>query len=384
MAHAKILRPSAASRWVVCTPSALLESEVEDKGSVYAREGNVAHALSELYDNIEYGFVPASEFEERRKSIEDFDEFYDEPMQEHVEEFVDFVKETYNEALAICPDPTIRIEHETDLSFIIPESFGTIDRLILGEGILWIIDLKYGKGVLVDAHKNKQLMIYALGAVREFGFLYTVKEVRMLIYQPRLHNYSEYTITTEELYHWAETELKEKAQLAFEGKGDFVAGPHCGFCKVGGRCKTRAEYYLELETFQSKAFLSVDEVASILDKLKSLKAWADSVEDSALEQALNGTQFPGYKVVEGRSNRRYTDPDKVAEAVLAEGWPEKDVYVKKVIALGAVEKLLGKKHADQVIGHLITKPQGKPALVPDTDARKPYNPSELDFKELLD
>lgn len=383
MAHAT-LSPSAASRWMACAPSARLEAEVEDQGSTFAREGSVAHALSELYLRIEYGIVPPDEFEQRRKAIPDYEEYYDEAMQEYVEEYVDFVRETVNEAIASTPDAVVFIEHRIDLTAFIPEGFGTGDCIVIAEGVMYIIDLKYGKGVLVDAHQNKQLMIYALGAVHEFGFLYTVKEIRMFIYQPRIHNYSTYQMSVDDLQHWAETELKEKAKLAFEGKGDLVAGPHCGFCKVGGRCKTRAEYYLELETFQSKAFLSVDEVASILDKLKSLKAWADSVEDSALEQALNGTQFPGYKVVEGRSNRRYTDPDKVAEAVLAEGWPEKDVYTKKVIALGAVEKLLGKKHADQVIGHLITKPQGKPALVPDTDARKAYNPSELDFKDLLD
>lgn len=383
MAHA-LLSPSAASRWMACAPSARLEAEVEDFGSVYAREGSVAHALSELYANIEHGNIPASEFEARKKQIPDIDEFYNEEMQEHIDEFAEFEQEIYNEALAVCPDPTVLIERKVDLSFVIPEGFGTIDRIFIGEGIMWIIDLKYGKGVPVDAYKNKQLMIYALGAVNELGFLYTVTRVKMFIHQPRIHNFTSYEMTVDELNQWAETELKEKAQLAFEGKGDFVPGNHCGFCKVKGRCRALAEYNLELAEYEKKAFLTNAERAEIFGKLKGLISWADSFGDTMLEDALKGVTFEGLKLVEGRSNRRYVDPDQVATKVLSAGWPESDVYTKKVVPITAMEKLLGKKHTDALIGHLITKPAGKPTLVSETDNRRPYNPAALDFKDLLD
>lgn len=288
--------------------------------------------------------------------------------------------EQLTEAKTHCKDPQVLVEQRLDFSKWVPEGFGTGDCLIVADDVLHIIDFKYGLGVLVEAEDNPQMMCYSLGALDIYDGIYDITSVKMTIFQPRRENVSTFTIKKEDLLKWADDFLKPTAELAFNGEGEFKAGDHCTFCKAKATCRKRAEYNLELAKydFEMPASLSETEIAAILPKIDDLTAWAADIKEYALQQALSGTEYPGFKVVEGRANRKYTDEKAVAFVVKDNGY---DPYEKKLLGITAMTSLLGKKKFEELLGALITKPQGKPTLVPASDKRPALNTAKDDFSE---
>ena len=365
-----VLSASGAHRWLHCNPSARLELQFAHRETEAAAEGTAAHALAE------HKLKKALKIRSRKPvSPYDCDE-----MDVHTDGYVEFVLEQLEEAKTLCADPLVLIEQRLDFSCYVPDGFGTGDCLIVADKLLHIIDFKYGQGVLVDAEENPQMMLYALGALRQFDHLYDITQVAMSIYQPRRENVSTYTMSREELLSWAETVLAPAAKLAYEGKGEFKAGNHCQFCKAKATCRKRAEYNLELARydFEMPALLGDDEVAAILTKADELVSWAGDIKDYALQKALSGTKFTGFKVVEGRSNRKYTDEAAVAKAVEDAGY---EPYEKKLLGITAMSQALGRKKFEELLGGLVYKPPGKPVLVPESDKRPAMNTAINDFKE---
>ena len=277
-------------------------------------------------------------------------------------------------------DPMVFIEQRLDFSEYVPQGFGTADCIVIADKCLSLFDFKYGTGILVDAEKNSQLMLYGLAATLLFDVIYDFDEVQMTIIQPRRDNISTYSISKDELIHWAEETVRPIAKLAFEGKGDFKAGKHCQFCSVKATCRERAEANLALAQyeFREAELLSDEEVADVLDKADDLISWAKDVKEYALSAALSGKEFPGYKLVEGRSNRKYTDEEAVAETVSEAGY---EPYEKKILGITAMTNLLGRRQFNELIGHLVMKPEGKPTLVPVSDKRPAMTTIFDDFKE---
>ncbi len=365
--HAK-LSASSSARWLACPPSALLNAKVADTASDFAREGTCAHKLAEYKVNKLLGHNV-------RDPTENLD-FFDGEMAECTDSYVQYIAEE----TAKYHQPVVMVEQKLDFSSYVPDGFGTGDCIIVADEVLTVIDFKYGKNVLVSAESNSQMMLYALGALELFDILYDIAEIKMVIFQPRMQNVSEYTISVTELTDWAEHTLKPTATLAAEGKGEFQVGEHCRFCKVKATCRKRAEYNLMLAQydFAMPAELEDTEIEAILEKADKLVSWVNDIKDYALSQALAGKRWRGWKLVEGRSTRKYTDENAVAEAVKANG---ADPYEHKVLGLTAMQKLLGKKQFEELLGGLIYKPQGKPTLVPELDKRPEWSSAENDFME---
>ena len=351
-----LLSPSSSHRWIECPPSARLTENYQDTISGYAAEGTQAHSVAESKLRYRLG---QSKAPCKCGDIE---------MDEYTDDYIAFVMEQI-EGLT---NPKVYVEQKLDCSRWVPECRGTCDALIISEDVLQIIDLKAGRGVKVDAEGNDQLRIYALGALEMFGFLYPVHTVRMSIFQPRLANCSTWEVSREDIERWAKEVLKPAAELAWYGNGDYKAGDHCRFCKAKAECRERAKANMALAAydFTESALLENDEIASILGKVDELVSWASDVKDFALAQALKGVRFDGWKVVAGRSNRKYTDETAVSEAVKGIGL---DPYEHKVLGVTAMTTLLGKKRFEETIGGLIEKPAGKPVLVPVTDKRQEIN-----------
>lgn len=363
-----VLSPSAASRWLTCTPSAQLEQTFKDTSSEYAREGTLAHAIAELI------LQGNEDFEEQLKVLQT-NEFYTPAMLEHSSDFAAFVTDQCVENFKLF------IEHRLDMTNYVPEGFGTADAIVIIEHKLKLNDLKYGKGVPVYADNNKQLMLYALGALNDFGHLYDIQEIELNIFQPRIDNISSWNISTKELIEWAETELKDKAIAAYNGTGEFVPGAHCGFCKAKARCKALADFNMSLAAleFKNPDILTDKEVADILNKKALFDNWLDAVHEYAFQTALNGKQWPGFKLVEGKSNRKYGSEEDVVHALTVNNI--KDFYQpQKIYGITEMEKKLGKGLFSDIIVPLLIKPAGKPTLVPATDKRAALTSAEEDFK----
>lgn len=383
MAKHAILSASGASRWMACTPSAVLEQQFENKSSVFAEEGTLAHELGELTLKLNLGEITKRTFNSKFKKIQE-NKLYSADMPDYVQTYVDTCLERVSEAKATTPDALFKIEQRLDFSEWVPDGFGTGDFVIIADGTMEVCDLKYGKGVPVSANNNKQMMLYALGAIAEFNFLYDIQKVRMTIIQPRLDNLSTFEVTTEDLLKWAEDYVRPRAELAIKGKGEFCAGDHCKFCRAKAVCRARAEKNMELAKydFEEPALLDNNDVAYILSKIDELVNWAGDVKDFALEQALNGEEYDGFKVVEGRSNRKYADTEAIVEILRDNNFNDPDIFKpSELITLTNMEKLVGKKKLTELIGDYIVKPPGKPTLVPITDKREPYNPAKADFME---
>lgn len=374
MAKHSLLSASASHRWLNCPPSARLCEKYEDKPNEYAQEGTDCHELCAYKVEKALGHRVRNPTENLT--------YYNSEMEDCAEGYCSFVMEQVAEAKKRCADPLVLVEQRLDYSCYvgIEGSFGTGDCVIVSDGLLHIIDYKHGLGVLVSAEKNSQLSCYALGALDLFDGIYDITEVSLTIYQPRRENISTYTMSKDELLTWADTVLSPTAKLAYDGKGDFKAGDHCQFCKAKANCRKRAEYNLKLARydFEMPAALENDEVASILTKVDELVSWASDLKEYALQKALSGTKFTGFKVVEGRSNRKYTDEDAVARTVEAAGF---DPYEKKLLGITAMSQALGKKKFEELLGGLVYKPPGKPALVPESDKRPAMNTAIEDFKE---
>lgn len=367
-----VLSASSSERWLNCPPSARLCEAYEDRGSDYAAEGTDAHSLCEFRLKQVLG-IPADD------PIENLS-WYNEEMEDCAAGYAAYVSELLETAKQTCADPVVMIEQRVDFSRWVKEGFGTADCIIIADGVLNICDYKNGQGCLVLAERNPQMMLYALGALEIFDGIYDIDTVRMTIYQPRKSNISVYEMDKADLYEWANSELTQKAQLAYEGQGSFSCGEWCRFCKAKAECRERAEANLALARyeFQTPALLADEEIADILGKVDALTAWASDVKEYALQQAISGTAFPGWKLVEGRSNRRYTSEAAVAAAVEGAGF---DPYERKVLGITAMQKLLGKSRFEELLAPYIEKPQGRPTLVRSSDKRPEWNTVKNDFME---
>ena len=367
-----ILSASSSERWLHCPPSARLCEAYEDKGSDYAAEGTDAHTLCEYRLKQALG-IPADD------PIEDLS-WYNEEMEECAAEYAAYVVELLETAKLTCSDPVVMIEQRVDFSRWVPDGFGTADCIIIADGVLNIVDYKHGKGVEVSAEGNTQLSLYSLGALEIFDGIYDIDKVCVHIFQPRKSNVVCSMMEKTDLYKWADTELTQKAQLAYEGQGDFSCGEWCRFCKAKAECRERAAANLALARyeFQSPALLDDEEIADILGKVDALTSWASDVKEYALQQAISGKEWTGWKLVEGRSNRKYTSEADVAAAVESVGL---DPYERKVLGVTAMQKLLGKTRFEELLSPYIEKPQGKPTLVLESDKRPAMNTAKNDFME---
>lgn len=356
-----VLGASAADRWMNCTPSAQLTAGMEDEATTFAAEGTAAHAL------CEWKVRKALKMRAGRRPTSDY---WTDEMEEFTDDYRDFIMDLVGQAKLTCKDPVTLIEQHLDFSCYVPDGFGTGDFLLVADRELNVVDFKYGRGVAVYADHNPQMMLYALGALNLFDCLYDIEQVTMTIFQPRLSSISTWTISAEELYKWAEEVLKPKAELAAKGEGEFISGSWCRFCKARNTCRARAESFLELAKmeFQPPALLSDEEVAEVMEKAAELSKWASDVMAYAQAEAIeNGKHWNGYKLVEGRSTRRFIDEKKVEEAAKGAGYT--DIYNKSLITLTAFEKLMGKDTFKEVLGSYVTKPAGKLTLVPVSDKR---------------
>lgn len=383
MSHA-VLSPSSASRWLACTPSARLEMQFPDKAGDYAKEGSLAHEFGELRLKRYSGLIDELEWTKRTSELVK-DPLYNDSLEEYAAGYANFVWEKYLLAQKTTSDAVLRIEERIDLTAYVPEGFGTGDAVILADGTMEIIDLKYGKGVSVSAVGNKQMMLYALGALDMFGFMYAIHTVRMTIYQPRLDNISEWEMSVEDIIAWGMNELAPRAKMAYAGDGSFVPGKHCQFCRVKAQCRALAEKNLEAakHEFEDASLLSDTEISEILARIDLIKNWITAVEDYALQAALDGKKFPGFKLVEGRSIRKYSDEKMVADRLIENGYKSDLIYEPaKLKTITAMEKMVTKKAFVALLGDLIIKPQGKPTLAPESDKRPEWNSAENDFKNV--
>ena len=355
-----LLSASSSHRWLHCNPSARLEREFADRETTAAAEGTAAHALAE--HKLKRRLKLRSE-----RPVSPFDT---EEMEICTDDYADFVMEQVTKERRRDPDTQVFIEQRLDFSCYVPEGFGTGDCLIVSKGRLHIIDLKYGMGLLVDSEENPQMKLYALAALTQYEEQYQIKKVKLTIFQPRRENVSTWETSVAKLKKWATKDLIPKAQRAFKGEGEYCPGEWCIFCKAAVKCRARAEDKLRLaqSEFKMPPLLTDAEIEDVLAKLPDIKKWADEIQEYALAKALAGKEWTGFKLVEGRSVRKYTDERAVIEAANAAGYH--DIYKQSLISITEMEKLMGKVEFSKVLGALVTKPQGKPTLVPDTDKRQ--------------
>jgi hypothetical protein len=381
-----LLSASGAQRWLSCPPSARLEEAVEEQSSEYAREGSFAHELAELYLAQELGLIKKSEFNKRLKELRQ-NPFYSEELDAYVKIYLDFAIEKINEARARTRDAVVLLEMKLDYSTWVPEGFGTGDLVLVTDDALEVIDFKYGRGIQVGAEDNPQMRLYALGALSQFGCLYEVNTVRMTIVQPRLDSISTDEMAVKELVDWGEKMVKPIADLAFKGEGEFKAGDHCRFCRVRATCRARVEMNMKLACYDFKEppLLTDEEIVEVLDAADEYMKWISDLQGYALDQAVNnGKKWPGYKLVEGRSYRRYKDQGKVAEALIAAGYKEDEIYEKVLLGITKMERAVGRKEFNELLAGLIEKPPGKAKLAPESDKRPAVkSTAEIDFKEEL-
>lgn len=382
-AHA-LLSASGASRWIACPPSARLTDGIPDVSSEYAREGTLAHELSEV--KLRRKLLPCNA--KQRKALDarlaELKAFpmYGPEMETATEDYVALVAERFTAAKARTKDAVLLLEEKLDFSEWVPDGYGTGDVVIIADGVLESIDLKYGKGVPVSALGNPQIRLYGLGAWHSWSYLYDLRWIRMTIVQPRLDSVSTEELSIEELLEWAETVVKPAAALADAGEGDFNPGDHCKWCKVKATCKARADANMAVlaHEFKEPATLTDEEIGSILFVAEQLATWAKDLQDYAFERAKSGHPIPQWKLVEGRSNRAIVDKE-AAKTVLESAGIQSDKYLKpqELFGIGELEKQIGKKEVVALLGALITKPPGKPVLVPQTDKRPELNSVDGDF-----
>lgn len=373
--HAR-LSPSASHRWMNCPGSVHLAEQCPPQGgSSYTEEGTQAHALAELklrqFNDEGSSDFFAKQLENARNEFE----YYCGEMDEATNFYFDIVTEKVIEG---GPDAELMIEQRFSLDKWVPDSFGSADAVIIAGHTIEVCDLKYGKGVKVDAVGNPQLRLYGLGAAELFGDLYDFDTVRVTIIQPRLDHVSTEEISLEDLRAWAENEVAPKAQMAMNNSDVVQCGDWCQFCPAKAICRARAEANLELARYDFKkpALLTDEEIGEVLRQAEEVQKWVSDVSAYALEQVLAGKQYDGWKLVEGRSIRKYADEIKVADTLKAAGYDEAMLYERKLNGITNMEKLVGKKKLTELLGNLLVKPAGKPVLVPESDKREAINTTE--------
>ena len=368
--HAK-LSSSASKRWLGCPGSVKLSEHYPNGSSIYADEGTIAHGMAEGMISKDDKLVQKYEVEAAK--------FYGEhpelngtflEMKMILQPYVDYVFEEYAAQVHEDGAAQLMTEERVDLTEYIPGGFGTSEVVILRQGRLHIIDLKYGKGVSVSAEDNPQLKLYALGTLARFDMLYDIEDVVMTIYQPRLDNVSTDTIKAKDLYAWGEEVIKPGAQLALSEDAPVHAGDWCQFCPARYDCKERARDAMELQKYLGQMVLSPEEIAEILGKIDRLTKFAEDIKDSALTKALDGEEIPGWKVVEGRSIRKYVgSEEEIVRQCEGAGYDQALLYERKLLTITNMEKLMGKKQFAEVLGAYVEKPEGKPTLAPESDKR---------------
>lgn len=379
-----LLSASSANKWLHCTPSARLEERFTETTTEYAEEGRLAHSIAEL--KLRKAFIEPigpRAFSNRLKKLKS-DPHFEKEMLVHTDAYLDLVSKTI---YSYVQPPYIAAEKKIDYSKYVPEGFGTCDCIVLGSGILHLFDFKYGKGVPVPAEKNLQMMLYALGVITEYSFLYKIGVVKLTIVQPRLDNISEWGLSAEDLLKWGK-EIKPIAEKAYKGEGEYKTGDWCRFCKAKALCRARADFNIGLEEYKQvkPPIISDTEVGNLLQKAKDLVKWAKDLEEYALDECLKGNEVPGWKAVEGRSARAFTDQDAAFKALKESGIDEAMLYERKPLTLAATEKLVGKPKFKELVGQYINTPPGKPTLVPETDKREPIKreTAEEDFASTID
>ena len=367
-----LLAASSSHRWINCPPSVRLGERYENRGSEYAAEGTEAHLLCEYKLKQKLGI----EMEDPTSGFQ----YWSEEMEQNAEDYSDYVLEVVRAAKEKCRDPIVLIEQRVSYEKWVRDGFGTADCLVVADDTLHVIDYKNGKGVLVHCEGNSQMMCYGLGALDLFDGIYDISEVSMTIYQPNRDNLSTSTISKNELLRWADEVLHPAAELAYRGEGEYRCGDWCGFCPVKHICRARTDYAMELAKyeFRNPEVLDETDIADILARTDELISWASDVKEYALRQALSGTKFTGWKLVEGKSNRKYTDENAVAEAVKEAGF---EPFEQKLLGITAMTNMLGRKRFNDILGSLVFKPTGKPVLVPESDKRKELNTAKDDFTE---
>jgi len=375
-----LLSPSSSKQWLNCPPSIRFCEDIAEKDeSVYAKEGTLAHTVAETYLLFYLEKMTKRQFTFKINKLKKEKLFSDE-MIEHAKGYANYIIEGYTDTDLYA----FYIENKVDYSTYVPEGFGFVDCISIVNDTLKIIDYKYGKGVQVDAYENTQLMLYALGAFLELGFLYDIRNVEMSIYQPRLDNISTFKMDINDLLSWAENELSVKAKLAYEGAGSFKSGEHCRWCKAKGFCKTRAKQNIDLYENNSKNInqLSFNDIGSILPLLDDVKRWVEDIKAFALNSLSDGNKIDGYKLVEGRSNRTYSSENDIIETLANVGYKDDEIFEKSILGISKMEKLLGKKQFNELLSDYIVKPPGKPTLVPVSDKREEINTASDDFKDI--
>lgn len=376
-----LLSPSSSHRWLNCTASARLEAKIPDQPTEYSKEGTLAHAYCARKLKLACGIT---DVRAEDKEITELQALRTGEMDGYTDDYATFVLERLAEARKRTRDAALMVEKRLDFSSFLPSSFGTADAIIIADGLMEVIDFKYGKGVKVDAEGNSQMRIYALGALAAYDYEFSVREVRMTIFQPRIGNVSSDELSVSELEEWRDVTLVPRAREAAATNGNFKAGDWCTFCKARHACKALADYCADPAKLVKPEQLSNDELAKdILPRLAIIRKWAADVEDYCLTKALAGEDFPGWKVVEGRSVRRITDPAKAAEALEGEGYC--DVWKpRELLGITDLEKLCGKKAFAAICGPYVDKPEGKPTLAPESDKRPAFSPARADFAQLGD
>lgn len=372
-AHARF-SPSASKRYLNCPPALRLEEQFADEESVYAAEGTAGHAMAE---HLVKKYL-------KRRTRRPVSDYYSDDLLEAVEEYVAYVVEQIEAARRECASPILSVEQRVDVSEYVADCFGTADMMIVTDRKVHIIDLKLGRGVPVYAEENPQLMIYGLGVLLIAEMLYDIDTVEMTIVQPRLEILSTWEMAADDLKAWGEEVLRPKGAMALAGEGEFCAGDWCRFCKAKNTCRARAESFLKLaqKEFAPPPTLSDEEIAEVLKVADELSKWAADVYAYAQDEAVtHGKEWSGFKLVEGRTNRKYTDEQEVIAAANAAGYT--DIFKRSLIGITEMQKLMGKKKFDTVLGSLVYKPQGKITLVPESDKREAIHKSTAaaDFQE---
>ena len=367
MAHA-LLGPSSAARWITCPPSVKLCEQFEDVESEYAKEGSLAHEIAELKVRklIDPGLTPRK-FTTAMKKLKD-KELYQEEMQGYTDEYVEFIQE---QMYSYSTTPHTAVEQKVDFSQYVPDGFGTADCILIADDTLHIIDFKYGKGVPVNVENNAQLLLYALGAYLAYEMIFPIEHIKMSIVQPRLNNIDTWECRLDYLLEFAKI-AQEKAAMALKGEGDFNCGEHCKFCKAKAVCRERANANLELAKYEFKAAdqLTLEEIGQILEKAKDLAKWADDLKDYALSESLKGNEVPGWKAVNGRGSRSFKNTDEAIKVLVDNGIAEELLFERKYLTLAQIEKTVGKKEFNNLVGDLIVMNVGKPTLVEISDKRE--------------